>query len=152
MRKEFQKAMDNTIKGIQGVFCFLDDILKVSKGPITSHNEIVDEVSSRLDTVSFVLKLSKSEFSKTNLIWLEFEIDDTGKRPKHSKIEAVIALQIPKSLKHFRSCMGILSHISSLMPIFKRTLSHCDHHYKHTTNRVSFGVKRQTTLFKIYQN
>ena len=56
--------------------------------------------------------MSKSEFSKTNLIWLEFEIDDTGIRPKHSKIETVLALQPPKSLKQLRSCMGILNHIS----------------------------------------
>ena len=31
MPKEFQKAMDNTLQGLSGVFCFLDDILIVSK-------------------------------------------------------------------------------------------------------------------------
>ena len=67
MPKEFQKAMDNTIQGIQGVFCFLDDMLIVSKGSVTEHNETVDKVLSRLsrlDKEGFALKLSKCEFSK----------------------------------------------------------------------------------------
>ena len=116
MPKEFQKAMDNTIQGFQGVFCFLDDILIVSKGSVTEHNEIVDKVLPRLDKKGFGLKLSKCEFSKTKLIWLGFEIDETGVRPKHSKIEAVMALQPPKSLKQLRSFLGILNHMSRFIP------------------------------------
>ena len=87
MPKEFQKAMDNTVQGIQGVFCFL-----VSKSSVTEHNEIVDKVLPRLDKEGFALKLSKCEFSKTKLIWLGLEIDETGVRPKHTEIEAVMAL------------------------------------------------------------
>ena len=116
MPKEFQKAMDKTIQGIQGVFCFLDDILIVLKGSVTKHNEIVEKVLSRLDKEGFALKLSKSELSITNLIWLAFEIDETGVRPKHSKIEAVMALRPPKSLKQLRSFMGILNHMSRFIP------------------------------------
>ena len=116
MPKEFQKAMDNTIQGIQGVFCFLDDILIVPKSSVTDYNETVDKVLSRLDKEGFALKLSQCEFSKTKLIWLGFEIDETGLRPKHSKIEAVMALQPPKSLKQLRSFMGILNHMSRFIP------------------------------------
>ena len=62
MPKEFRKAMDNTIQGIQEVFGFLDDMLIVSKGSVTEHNETVDKVLSRLDKEGFALKLSKCEF------------------------------------------------------------------------------------------
>ena len=116
MPKEFQKAMDNTIQEIQEVFGFLDDMLIVSKGSVTEHNETVDKVLSRLDKEGFALKLSKCEFLKTKLAWLGFEIDETGVRPKHSKIEAVMALQPPKSLKQLRSFMGILNHMSRFIP------------------------------------
>ena len=37
-------------------------------------------------------------------------------RPKHSKIEAVIALQPPQSLKQLRSFMDILNHMSRFIP------------------------------------
>ena len=114
--KEIQKAMDNTIQGIQGSFCFLDDILIVSKGSVTKHNEIVDNVLSRLDKKGFTLKISKCEFSKTKLVWLGFEIDETEVRPKHSEMQAVMALQPPKSLKQLRSFMGILNYMSRFIP------------------------------------
>ena len=41
---EFQKSMDNTLQGLSGVFCFLDDILIVSKGSVEDHNILVDKV------------------------------------------------------------------------------------------------------------
>ena len=80
------------------------------------HNEIVDNVLSRLGKEGFALKLSKCEFSKAKLIWLGFEIDETGVRPKHLTIEAVMALQPPISLKQLRSFMGILNHMSRFIP------------------------------------
>ena len=55
MPKEFQKAMDNTLQGLLGVFCFVDDILIVSKGSIRDHNILVDNVISRLDEEGFAL-------------------------------------------------------------------------------------------------
>ena len=45
MPNKIPKAMNNTFLGEKGVFCFSDAILMVSNGSITSHNEIVDDVS-----------------------------------------------------------------------------------------------------------
>ena len=50
MPKEFWKAMDNTVLGIQGVFCLVTKLYKEE----------------------FALKQSKCDFSKTNLFWLGF--------------------------------------------------------------------------------
>ena len=82
-----EEQEDESAPRIQGVFCFLDDILIVSKGSVTKHKKIIDNVLSKLYKEGFALKLSKGEFSKTKLIWLGFEIDETRVRPKHSKIE-----------------------------------------------------------------
>ena len=78
MPKEFQKAMDNTLQGLSGVFCFLDDILIVSKGSIMDHNIFVDKVITRLDEKCFALKLSKCDFSLNQLSWLGYDIDSEG--------------------------------------------------------------------------
>ena len=56
---EFQKAMDCTLKGLEGVSCYLDDILVVTKGDIQEHNELVEKVMQRLDVEGLALKLSK---------------------------------------------------------------------------------------------
>ena len=116
MPKEFQKAMDNTLQGLSGVFCFLDDILIVSKGSILDHNILVDKVITRMDEEGFALKLSKCDFSLNQLSWLGYDIDIEGYRPKLSKIEAVLALEPPRKLKQLRSFMGILNHLQRFLP------------------------------------
>ena len=116
MPKEFQKATVNTLQGLSGVFCFLDDIFIVSKGSIMDHNILVDKVITRLDEKGFALKLSKCDFSLNQLSWLGYDIDSEGYRPKRSKIDAVLALEPPKSLKQLRSFMGILNHLQRFLP------------------------------------
>ena len=95
--------MDNTLQGLSGVFCFLDNFLIVSKGSINDHNIIVNKVITRLDEEGFALKLSKCNFSMNQLSWLGYDIDSEGYSPKRSKIDAVLALEPPKSLKQPRS-------------------------------------------------
>ena len=48
MSTNFQKAMDATQGKLNGVICYLDDILIISKRNHTSHNEKVKEVMKRL--------------------------------------------------------------------------------------------------------
>ena len=86
MPKEFQKAMDNTLQGLSGIFCFLNDILIVSKSSVDEHNQLVEKLFVRLDEEIFAFKLSKWEFSIYQLSWLGFDIDSVGYRPKRSKI------------------------------------------------------------------
>ena len=45
-----------------------------------------------------------------------YDIDSEGYRPKRSKIDAVLALEPPKSLKQLRSFMGILNHLQRFLP------------------------------------
>ena len=75
------------------------------------HNILVNKVITRLDEEGFALKLSKCDFSMNQLSWLGYDIDSEGYRPKRSKIDAVLALEPPKSLKQLRSFMGILNHL-----------------------------------------
>ena len=116
MPKEFQKAMDNTLQDLSEFFCFLDNILIVSKGSVVDHNILVDKVFARLEDEGFALKLSKCEFSLNQLSWLGYDIDSEGYRPKRSKIDAVLAVEPPKSLKQVRSFMGILNHLQQFLP------------------------------------
>ena len=59
MPNEFQKAMDCTLQGLEGVICYLDDILIVTNGDVQEHNNLVEKVMQRLDTEGWVLKFSK---------------------------------------------------------------------------------------------
>ena len=111
MPTEFQKAMDCTLQGLEGVICYLDDILVVTKGRVEDHNVLVERVKDRLNEEGWALKLSKCGFSVNKLVWLGYEIDENGYAPKSSKLEAIKSLLPPKTLKQLRSFMGTLNHL-----------------------------------------
>ena len=116
MPTEFQKAMDCTLQGLEGVICYLDDILIVTKGNIQEHNDLVEKVMQRLDAEGWALKLSKCEFSVNQLTWLGYDINENGYSPKFSKLEAIQSLKPPRTLKQLRSFMGTLNDLQRFIP------------------------------------
>ena len=105
MPTEFQKAMNCTLQGLEGVICYLDDILVVTKGDVQEHNNLVEKVMQRLDAEGWALKLSKCEFSVNQLTWLGYVINEDDYSPKFSKIDAIQSLKPPRTLKQLRSFM-----------------------------------------------
>ena len=73
----------------------------VSKGSITSHNEIFEKILSKLDKERFALKLSKREFTKINLTWLGFKIDNSRIRPKDRTSDGSITTKISETAQIF---------------------------------------------------
>ena len=59
MPTDFQKAMDCTLQGLEGVICYLYDILVVTKGGVEDHNTLVGKVIDRLKEKRWAPKLSK---------------------------------------------------------------------------------------------
>ena len=65
MPAEFQKEIDRTLNHAKNTFCFLDDVLIVSKGDKKEHEKLVLEVLKKIDDENRALKLSKCEFFQT---------------------------------------------------------------------------------------
>ena len=97
MPTEFQKAMDCTLQVLEGVICYLDDILVVTKGDVQEHNNLVEKVMQRLDAEGWALKFSKCKFSENQLTWLGYVISEDGYSPKFSKIDAIQSLKPPQN-------------------------------------------------------
>ena len=57
MPTEFQKAMDRTLNHSKNTFCFLDDILIVSKGEAKDHENLVRNVLQKLDDENLAMKI-----------------------------------------------------------------------------------------------
>ena len=99
MPTEFQKAMDCTLQWLEGVICYPDDILIVTKCDVQEYNVLVEKVMQRLDVEGWALKPSKCEFSVNQLTWLGYDNNENGYSPKFSKIEAIQSLKPPRTLK-----------------------------------------------------
>ena len=92
MPAEYQKAMDCTLNHAKNTFCFLDDILIVSKGGKIELEKLVLDVLKKLDDENLALKLSKGEFFQTEVNWLGHKLTPSGITPKVTKTEAILIL------------------------------------------------------------
>ena len=108
--------MDRTLNHAKNTFCFLDDILIVSKGSEQEHEKLIMNVLEKLDKVNLALKLSKCEFFQNEVNWLEHKLLLDGISPKVAKTEAILKLSPPTSLKQLRSFLGSINHLAKFIP------------------------------------
>ena len=64
MPAEFQKAMDYTLVGLSNTYCFLDDIIVVSKGSKESHLKYDYDCLRKFEADNLRINLSKCHFAK----------------------------------------------------------------------------------------
>ena len=110
MPAEFQIAMDYTLVGLSNTYCFLDDIIVVSKGSRESHLKYVYNFLKKLEADNLRINLSKCHFAKHQINWLGFTFSQSGVKPIESKTAA------PKTLKQLRSFLGSVHHLSKFIP------------------------------------
>ena len=67
MPAEFQKAIDCTLAGLDNTFCFLDDIIIVSRGGIEKHLDLVRKCLIKLDQENLQINLAKCHFAKDKI-------------------------------------------------------------------------------------
>ena len=102
MPAEFQKAMDYTIIGLKNTFCFLDNILIVSKGSEEDYFNLVVNCLEKLDADNPRINFSKCHFAKQEISWLGYP--------------AILSLQPPNTLRKLRSFLGSFHYISKFIP------------------------------------
>ena len=99
MPAEFQKAMDYTLVGLTYTYCFLDDIVIVSKGSKESHIQYVYKCLQKLDADNLRINLCKCHFAKHQINWPGFTFSKNGVKPIKSKTAAIAEIKAPKRLK-----------------------------------------------------
>ena len=100
MPAEFQKAIDFTLAGLNNTFCFLDDILIVSRGGIEQHLDLVLKCLIKLDQENLRINLAKCHFAKAKIEWLGHSITQTSVTPLSNKSDAIEKLSSPSNLKN----------------------------------------------------
>ena len=116
MPAQFQKAMDYTLVGLTNTYCFLDDIIVVSKGTKESHLKYVYKCLQKLEADNLRNNLSKCHFAKHQINWLGFTFSQSGVKPIESKTAAIAEIKAPKTLKQLRSFLGSVHHLSKFIP------------------------------------
>ena len=107
----FQKVMDYTLVGLQNTYCFLDDIIVVTRGSKEEHLKLVYKCLQKLDEDKLRINLPKCHFE-----WLGHKFTQSRIAPLESKTAAILSLPAPNNLKQLRSFLGSVHYIGKFIP------------------------------------
>lgn len=111
----FQRIMDTVLQGVEGVTCYIDDIL-VSSPDEESHFKRLKEVFNRLEQHGFRLKRNKCEFLLSSIEYLGHCVNENGIQPLASKVEAIMNAPAPENVQQLRSFLGLVNYYGKFIP------------------------------------
>ncbi len=113
----FQRLIKSVFSGLIGdsVFTFLDDVIIASKD-VETHLLKLEEVLNRLKSAGLSLKLTKCNFMKKQIAFLEHVLDAEGIHTTPEKVTAVQNFPPPKDLKSLRSFLRLSGYYRSFVP------------------------------------
>ena len=111
----FQSIMDTILKGIDGVVCYIDDILITGRND-QEHLSRLEAVLSRLERYGVQLKWSRCGFLKKKVQFLGHVIDAEGVYPSPEKVQAIVEAPSPSTVTELRSFLGMLQYYGKFLP------------------------------------
>ena len=110
----FQRVMDQILQGIDGVQCYLDDILIASRK--SDHVAKVKCVLERLRKYGVQLKLKKCSFMMAKVKYLGHEVSAGGIQPTEDKIQAIKKMRAPQDVHELRVLLGMVNYYAKFLP------------------------------------
>lgn len=111
----FQRYMDETMRGLPFVFCYLDDVLIASPDEKT-HLDHLRQVFQRLRDAHLQINPEKCEFGQSIVDFLGYSFDKDGIRPKKEKVEELLQIPFPKTVKQLRRFLSSINFYRRCIP------------------------------------
>ena len=86
--QSYQRYMSSVLEGLDGVYCYLDDVLIHTKTE-EEHRKLVEEVFKRLSEAGLSLSLDKCQFAQSELEFLGYRVNCKGITPTPKKTAAI---------------------------------------------------------------
>ena len=113
--EHFQRRMSETLSGLGGVVCMLDDILIHGKSQ-EEHDARLQKVLQRLQDAGVTLNSEKCQFSVESVKFLGHVIDSSGIRPDPDKVMAIQKVRAPANVGDIRRFLGMVNQMSKFAP------------------------------------
>ena len=111
----FQLLMNEVVAGIPQTFCYLDDVIIMSK----SHSEhllTLHTVFARLRDHGLVVNASKCNMGVKSLSFLGFDVSPEGLLPSQTEVKVVDENSLPNTKKLLRSYLGMYRYHAKFVP------------------------------------
>ncbi len=93
---------------------YLDDLYCLTKASLDNHLDHLQQVCTRLQEVGFKNQCLKSKFCAEETEYLGYILTRTGIKPQPKKVQAILAISMPKSFKDLRSFLGMVQYYQDL--------------------------------------
>jgi hypothetical protein len=103
----FQSVMDSVLQGLEGVQCYIDDVVKAGTNWQDCYDK-TDAVLSRLSMYGIQVNGEKCNFFKSSIDYLGHTIDESGIRPTEGKLNAIMSCPTPENVHHLSLIWGCL--------------------------------------------
>ena len=118
----FQAFISKVLANIPGVICYQDDILVMSSD-VSSHNNILREVLSKLKEAGLKLNVKKCKLFTDQVEYLGYIFDKFGTHANPDKISAIKQAPVPTNVKQVQCFIGLCNFYSRFIPSFASHMS-----------------------------
>lgn len=111
----FQRFIDEVLKGLDFVFPYIDDIL-IASDSLNQHFEHLHAVFLRLRQYGLIINKEKCKFAVPSIEFLGHRITADGISPLSSKVDALIGLPPPSSVKELKTFLASINFYRRFLP------------------------------------
>src|SRR5678816_1168814 len=102
----FQRFMSILLGDLRNVFVYLDDIL-IASSTLEEHVAMLEKVLERLKYMKIYLNPEKCVLAVEETDFLGFNVSEKGVKPSKEKIDAVVNVARPTTIKQLRAFLGL---------------------------------------------
>jgi len=111
----YHRAMDNMLEGLEGVHCYVDDVV-IWGSNLIEHNERLTKVLQRVRENGLTLNREKCQFGVQEITCLGDKLSFQGVKPDQEKIKAILGMPRPTDRKGVLRIMGMINFIGKFIP------------------------------------
>ena len=111
----FQRMMDRTVDGLEGVFPYMDDS-RVGSPDRETHLQHLSDFFAALAANGLAINLEKCVFAVPNLEFLGHKISAAGSSPLADQVDAIKSCPPPQDVKQLQSFLGTVNFYRRFLP------------------------------------